>query len=329
MLGPKIRIAVDAMGGDFAPQELVKGSFQAANEADIEIILFGKHDELKAELSKHGKVSNISIVDARSVVSMDESPAIAIRTKPDSSVVLAAKAVSMGEADAFISFGNTGAAMSASFLHIGRISGVLRPAIAVVLPTARGASVLLDAGANTDCRPEVLKQFASMGASYAKAVLNLKNPSIGLLNVGEEASKGNDTLKAAHSLLVSLDDYHGNIEGDDIAKGTVDVIVCDGQTGNIVLKLTEGLASEIFKRIKLAVSANIVSKLGGLLLQGSFKKLKAKLDYEEYGGAILLGINGVAIIGHGKSKAKAVKNGILVAADIVTKNMIDDIKASL
>lgn len=329
MSDTKIRIAIDAMGGDFAPLEVVKGSFLAAFESDIEIILVGKEDELKGELDKYDPNPALTILDAPSAVEMGESPASAVKAKPNSSVSLAAKLVLDGGADAFISFGNTGAAMSAAFLHIGRISGVLRPAIAVTLPTARGASVLLDAGANTDCKPDVLKQFAVMGSAYAKAMLGLKSPTVGLLNVGEEASKGSERLKEAHALMSGVEGFYGNIEGDDIAKGTVDVIVCDGQTGNIVLKLAEGLSSEIFSRIRIAMSSSLTTRLAGLLLKKSFQDLKRELDYEEYGGAILLGINGVAIVGHGKSKAKAVKNGILVAAKIASKNMLADIEQHL
>ncbi len=329
MSGRVIKVAVDAMGGDFAPLEVVKGAIMAKEEASLEIILVGREEELKEELAKHTGAPDFEIIDAASVIQMDDSPANAVKSKPDSSLSLAAKAVSKKEADAFISFGNTGAAMSAAFLHIGRIDGVIRPAIAVTIPTAKGASVLLDAGANTDCKPEVLKQFAVMGSAYARAILKLSNPKVGLLNVGEEESKGSERLKETHVLLSELSNFFGNIEGDDIAKGTVDVIVTDGLTGNIVLKLIEGLATEIFSKIKSAISFSPITKVAGLFLKSSFKRLKKELDYEEYGGAILLGIDGVAIIGHGKSKAKAVKNGILVAASIASTNMIEEIKSDL
>jgi glycerol-3-phosphate acyltransferase PlsX len=326
-----LKIALDAMGGDFAPRETVYGAVAACREFNAEVILVGNEAALQAQLKGINTAGlKLDIQHASETIAMDEHPATAVRHKKDSSLVVANRLVKQGVAVAVISAGNTGAAMTASLFGLGRIAGVDRPAIATPMPTQDGVCVILDAGANADCEPENLVQFALMGAVYAEKVFNLSNPRIGLLNIGEEETKGNKLSIAAHQLLLKSGlNFIGNVEGRDIHRGSCEVIVCDGFTGNVVLKLTEGLASVLFGKIKAAVKTNLLTKIGGLLLQKGFHRLKAQLDDTEYGGALLLGLNGVSIISHGNSNAKAIKNAIRVAWRAAEQDVVGKIANQL
>lgn len=329
-----LTIAVDAMGGDCAPHEIVKGAYNAACELKTaKIILVGEPKAIEIELKRLGKkeeLANLEIQIASDVIEMDEEAAWSIRSKSNSSIVVGTRLVKDGKADAFVSAGNTGAVVSASLLTFGRIKGISRPAIAIVVPTPYKPVVVLDVGATADCKPEYLLQFAQMGSLFTRKILKLENPLIGLLSIGEEKSKGNELVVAAHKLIsLSNLNFYGNVEGKDIPVGKVDVVVCDGFTGNVVLKLMEGLVGTIFKQIKLTSGRSVISKIGGLLLKPALKDLIKQLDHEEYGGAQLLGVNGVCIISHGSSSKKAIKNAIKVAAKTVSENLIEEIEMSL
>jgi len=326
-----LKIALDAMGGDFAPREIVLGAVAACRELNADVILVGDETAVKKELNGIATSGlKLEVYHASEVIAMDDHPANAVRRKKDSSLVVANRLVKEGTAAGVISAGNTGAAMAASLFGLGRIAAVERPAIAVPMPTEKGVSVVLDAGANADCEPENLVQFALMGAVYAEKVLNLKSPRIGLLSIGEEETKGNRLTLEAHGLLKSSGlNFIGNIEGRDIHRGVCEVIVCDGFVGNIVLKMSEGLASVLFNQIKSAVKGNFITTLGGLLLQNAFKQIKSKFDDTEYGGTPLLGLNGISIIGHGNSNAKAVKNAIRVAMRAAEERVVEKIAVAL
>jgi glycerol-3-phosphate acyltransferase PlsX len=326
-----MRIAVDAMGGDLAPREIVLGAVAACQELQAEVVLVGDETAIKKELQGIATAGlKLEIHHASEVIAMDEHPANAVRRKKDASLVVANSLVKQGMAAGVISAGNTGAAMAASLFGLGRIEGIQRPAIASPMPTKTGVSVLLDAGANADCEPENLVQFAMMGAVYAEQVLNLRSPRVGLLSIGEEDTKGNKLTLDAHQLLKESGlNFIGNIEGRDVHQGACEVIVCDGFVGNIVLKLSEGLSSVLFGKIKDGIKSGPVSMLGGTLLQNVFKGLKAQLDYTEYGGAPLLGLNGVSVISHGSSNAKAIKNAIRAALKAVNEDVVARITASV
>jgi glycerol-3-phosphate acyltransferase PlsX len=327
-----MKIAVDAMGGDHAPQMIVKGAVEAAGEQGISVILVGDQKLVEAELAHYCTDGlPIEIKHASEVVQMDEHPANSIRRKPDSSIVVAADLVNSGEAQAMISAGNTGAAMAVATLKFGRIKGIGRPAIGSLLPTLNGAAVILDAGANVDCSVENLLQFAVMGSEYAEKVLKLANPRVGLLSIGEEPSKGNELTKAANAALSRMElNFIGNVEGKDIFHGAADVVVCDGFDGNIVLKVAEGIAEFMLSSLKEEISrSSLLCKLGVLLLQPALRRSKAKLDYAEYGGAPLLGVNGVCIISHGRSDARAIRNAIRAAATAVENDIVNCISASV
>ena len=311
-----MKIAVDAMGGDYAPAVVVEGAIRAARELDIPIILVGDRARIEEELAKHKASSapGISIVHASEVVGMDESPAQAIRKKKDSSLRVCFELVRSGEAGAVVSAGNSGAAMAASIFLLKKVKGVDRPAIAVSLPTMKDPAIVLDAGGNVDCKPIHLFQFALMGEVYAKYVLKKDRPRVGLLSNGEEEGKGNDLTREAHALLKNASiNYIGYIEGRDIYQGGVDVVVTDGFVGNVVLKLSEGLVEAVTTMLKKEIMSGFWSRIGYLLSRGAFRNLKKKIDYAEYGGAPLLGIDGVCIISHGRSNSKAMRNAILRA----------------
>lgn len=316
-----MRIAVDAMGGDYAPQAIIPGVIDALKELKgiAQITLVGKKEIIDKELSLYQTNGlSIAIKDAKDVIEMHESPTVALKTKKDSSIVVATKALRENEVQAFVSAGNTGAVMAGSLMTLGRLKGVFRPAIATVIPTLEGVSILLDVGANVDCKPIHLLQFAMMGDVYAKYILGKSNPTIGLLSIGEEKGKGNVLTFEAFKLISSSSlNFVGNVEGRDIINGKVDVIVCDGFVGNVVLKFGESLAEMIFGFLKRELSKNLKLKLGAYLTKPAFKKFKKLLDYSEYGGAPLLGIKGVCIICHGASSAKAIKNGIRVASEFI------------
>ncbi len=312
-----MRIAVDAMGGDYAPQELVKGSVEAVLASEsLEVVLVGDEARVRAELDRHAPVNGrISVQHASQVIDMDESPATAVRGKPDASIVVAGELVRNRQADAMVAVGHTGAAMVVGAMRLGRIQGISRPTIASPLPTRRGHAVLLDAGATVDCEPHNLLQFALMGAVYAERILGMENPRIGLFSIGEEPSKGNELVKATYPLLKDAGlNFVGNIDGKDVFRGAVDVIVCDGFVGNTILKTAEGLAELIIE---------------GIRDEATRHELVRRMDYSEYGGAPLLGIRGVCIIGHGRSNAKAVANAVRVAALAVTQGMVQRIDEAL
>ncbi len=326
-----MRIAVDAMGGDHAPHEIVKGSVLAADEYNVDIVLIGDERLIKQELERADAVNNsrILIVHTEESISMDESPSQAVRRKRKSSIHLGLKMVKNGEASAFFSAGNTGAVMAASKLILRTLEGVDRPAIAAVIPVDDyGRTVILDVGANVDCKPIHFLQFAIMGSAYAQFILNTNEPKVRLLSIGEEDAKGNEITKTVFNLLKEFKgiNFTGNIEGKEIFKNTTDVIVCDGFAGNVALKTMEATAAYIGKLLKEELNKSISTKIGALLSKPAFERLKQRADHTEYGGAPLLGVNGVSIIGHGSSNDKAVKNAIRVAKEFSEKKVNQYIK---
>ena len=329
-----MRIAVDAMGGDHAPRAIVAGSVEAARLYPhiTRLFLVGDSDALKRELEACGEVpASIEVCHATQVVGMEESPAVAIRRKKDSSISRSVDLVKSGEADAVFSAGNTGAAVAATTLKLRTLEGVDRPGIATVFPTPVKPFVLIDAGATTDCTPDILVQFAVMGSVYSREIIGQSKPRVGLLSIGEEDSKGNEATKDAFKVLEKSSlDFAGNVESRDIFNGVVDVVVCDGFVGNVVLKTSESVAHTISHWIKEECSKNPIRILGALLARGAFKTIKQRSDPAMYGGAPLLGVNGICIIGHGSSSARAVCNGVRVAAESiehrVTHRIVDGIK---
>ncbi|MGE5561413.1 MAG: phosphate acyltransferase PlsX [Chloroflexota bacterium] len=319
-----MRIVVDAMGGDNAPEAVVKGAVEAAEAySDINVVLSGDEQRLRALVGTGGS-GRIEFVHASQVIETGEPPVQALRRKKDSSLVVAINLVRDGKADAVVTAGSTGAFMAGCLLNLGRLPGIDRPALAAVLPTLTGGSLLIDMGANVDCKPENLLQFAVMGSCYAEAILGVARPRVGLLSVGAEESKGSDLVKAAHGLLreaVGLN-FAGNIEARDIPYGAADVVVCDGFAGNVVLKLTEGLASAIFAMLKTELSKSPARKLAAAALRPAFSGLKKKMDYSEHGGAPLLGLKGAAIKCHGSSDARAIRNGVRVARQFVAQGVL-------
>ncbi len=320
-----MKIALDAMGGDNAPHVEVEGALQAAREFGIPVVLVGNREILEAELEKKGGAGlPVSVKNASEIVGMHESPSLAVRRKKDSSMRVAFDLVKNGEADAAVSAGNSGAVMAMAMFVLRKLKGVDRPAIAAVVPTLRGESVVVDVGANVDCKPIHLAQFSVMGEVYAKYLLGIENPTVGLLSNGEEEGKGNDLTRGAHKILKgSALNYIGYIEGRDIYSGNVDVVACDGFVGNIFLKTSEGLAEAIGKMLKEEIGNSLLGKIGYLFAKGSFRRFKKKVDYSEYGGAPLLGINGVGFICHGGSNPKAIKNAIKFAGEFVKNNVND------
>ncbi|PKM42670.1 MAG: phosphate--acyl-ACP acyltransferase [Firmicutes bacterium HGW-Firmicutes-8] len=326
-----MKIVVDAMGGDYAPIEIVKGAIEAAREFEIDIIFVGDEKKVKAELAKYdaGKLP-VSVVHAPEVIEMGEPPAVALRKKKGSSIMIGTKLVIEGFGDAFVSAGNTGAVMGSSLLGFGRVKGIHRPAIASVFPTIKGFTMILDIGANAECDPQNLQQFAVMGNIYSSKILGVDEPKVGLLNIGEEETKGNPLYVEAFKLIKQSNlNFIGNIEGRDITGDVADVIVCDGFVGNVVLKFGEGLARDLMSMIKEELKKNIFVKIGAALVFSQAKGLRKKTDYAEYGGAPLLGVNGVCIICHGTSQARAVKNAIRVAKECVEINVVECIKKSI
>jgi glycerol-3-phosphate acyltransferase PlsX len=319
------------MGGDHAPREIVRGAWEACRENGLEVVLVGDRDALVKEIDELAEpCPALEIVHATETIAMDEAPAVAVRRKKNASVVVAAELVRSGHAKAMVSAGSTGATMAAALLNWGRIPGISRPAIAGVLPTERGVTILLDVGANVDCKPRHLLQFAVMGSLYAQKILGIKIPRVGLVNVGEESSKGNELTQQAYPLLQEAPvNFYGNIEGRDIFQGTVDVAVCDGFVGNVVLKTGEGLAGVLMKMIKREMQQSSLAKIGATLTLPAMRNLRKRLDYSEYGGAPLLGVNGVAIVCHGSSRALAIKNALFRARESVEAGLIGAIGASL
>jgi glycerol-3-phosphate acyltransferase PlsX len=326
-----MKIAVDAMGGDHGPAVVVEGAVAAVREFGVSVILVGDRQAVEAEIRRVGAESlELEVRHASEVVGMAESPSLALRRKRDSSLRVAAELVRDGKAAAFISAGNTGAALAISMFVVGVLRGIDRPAIAAVLPSLRGFTVLIDAGANVAPKPWHLFQFAIMGHVYARDILGLERPRVGLLSVGEEEGKGNDLTREAYDLLKeSRLNFIGNIEGRDIYNGSCDVIVTDGFTGNVALKISESLAEMVGAMIKEELTRDFRSKLGAKLSLPAFARFRRRVDYTEMGGAPLLGIDGAAIICHGASPVKAIKNAVRVAAEWAKAGLNEHIKAAL
>jgi glycerol-3-phosphate acyltransferase PlsX len=327
-----MKIIVDAMGGDHAPGEIIQGCIDAVHEYDISLILVGREDILRDELTKRqAPKEKFEIMHASEVIGTQESPVAAIRKKKDSSMVKAFKLLKEDPERVFVSAGNTGALMAGGLLKVGRIKGIDRPALAPMIPNLGQGTLLIDAGANADCKVENLVQFAIMGSIYIERVLGRKNPTVGLVNIGEEETKGNELTKAAYQMLKDTEFIHfiGNIEPRDIPQGVVDVLVCDGFVGNTILKLTEGLAISLFGMLKEEFTQNTITKIGALMLKPGLRKIKASMDYAEHGGAPLLGIKGGIIKAHGSSNARAIKNairqGMLFIEHQVLKTIMDSV----
>jgi glycerol-3-phosphate acyltransferase PlsX len=327
-----MRIAIDAMGGDYAPAVNVQGAIETVTDTEgIDIILVGDESSIQRELDGKKYLTNrIVIKHASQVVGMDESPSVAIRKKRDSSINRAIELVKNGEADGFVSAGHSGVVMATALLQLGTSKGVDRPAIATIMPSLKSPFVLIDAGVNLRCKPENLLQFALMGSAYCRVIFERSEPRVGLLSIGEEDTKGNELTKEAFKLLKKIDiNFTGNVDGKDIFTGIADVIVCDGFTGNIVLKTSEGLADAIVKILKKEMAEQSVGRIGYLLMKNALIGFKKKTDYDEYGGAPLLGINGTCIISHGRSTAKAIKNALRVAADFSEKRVYETIASDI
>jgi glycerol-3-phosphate acyltransferase PlsX len=323
-----VRIAVDAMGGDFGPAVIVDGALAAARHLDIELALVGRAAELEAMLADVPDRSSLQvrIVDAPDVVAMHES-ASAARRRAGTSIRVAADLVVRGEAAALFSAGHTGATVVAAHTSFGMIRGVDRPALATVLPTRQGMAVLLDAGATVECRPMHLLQFGVMGSTYARVALGIATPRVGLLSIGEEESKGNDLTRDAHRLLKSSSvNFIGNIEGREIYSGTADVIVCDGFTGNVVLKTSEGLVDVVETLLGEELQGTFSSQVGYLLSRRAFRRFRRRVDYSEYGGAPLLGVAGLTFVGHGRSSSKAVRNAVAAASRFASTDFIRQVE---
>ena len=319
------RIALDAMGGDHAPDEIIKGALQAVTEYPVDIMLVGQQEVIQAKLAALGSKlpPRISIVDAREVVEMDDNALTPIRKKRNSSIRVCANLVKEGKADAMVSAGNTGAAMTSAYMVLGMIEGVDRPALAAILPNAKGHTVLLDVGANVDSKPSHLREFAVMGHFYAQMLFGVAEPRVGLLSIGEEEGKGNELTKETFRVMKETGlNFIGNAEGRDVFNGNADVVVCDGFIGNVVLKAGESLGEMVSRTLREEVTRGPIRKIGAVILRSAFDDLKKRMDYSEYGGAPLLGVNGGCIVCHGRSNAKAIKNAVRVARDFVL-NRVD------
>ncbi|HXG88635.1 MAG TPA: phosphate acyltransferase PlsX [Vicinamibacterales bacterium] len=327
-----MRIAVDAMGGDHAPGRIVDGALAAARHLGIGVDLVGRTDMVRAELARHEDADGLDlrIIEAPDVIEMAESPAQALRRKPRSSIRVAAELVANGKAAALVTAGHTGAAVVAAHSAFGMLPGVDRPALAPSVPTRGGSAVLIDAGATVECKPRYLLQFGVMGAVYAKTWLGVQRPRVGLLSIGEEATKGNDLTRDAHQLLkASRLQFVGNVEARDIFSGQADVIVCDGFTGNVALKLSEGLVEMVEELLGEELQSTFSSQVGYLLSRRAFRRFRKRVDYSEYGGAPLMGVAGVCIVGHGRSSAKAVRNAVVMASRFVSGNVLSRVEQEI
>jgi phosphate acyltransferase len=321
-----MRIAIDAMGGDDGPASIIDGALVAARHLQIGLVLVGEGATIDRELARHPRAAalDLRIVDTPEFIAMEEPAASALRRKPRASVRLAAEAVRDGAAEAFFSAGHTGASVVAALGAFGRLPGVDRPALATIIPTRGQPAVLLDSGATVECRPQYLVQFAVMGAAYARVALGCRSPRVGLLSVGEEESKGNDLTREAHQLLKTAPvNFVGNVEGRDVYAGHADVIVCDGFTGNVTLKISEGLVETVQQLLHDELTATFGTRVGYLLSRQAYRRFRKRVDSAEYGGAPLVGVNGLCLIGHGRSSAKAVRNAVAMAARFVSQDLIE------
>ena len=325
-----MHIALDVMGSDRGADELVSGALQALQESSIKITLVGNEDEISSALGKHLQNPAISVLPTTQVVTMGDSPIDAIRKKKDSSMLRAFELLKNQEVDAVVSAGNSGAVMASAIKFLGRLKHINRPAIASVFPTLKGPVVMADVGANVDCRPKQLYQFGVMASAFSKIMFGIPEPRVGLLSIGEEGGKGNVLVKKTHELLSASNlNFIGNVEGRDTFQGDVDVIVCDGFVGNVCLKLSEGLAESVLTMLRDEIAKTFKAKMGYFLAKKAFGNFRKRVDYAEYGGAPLLGLNGTGIICHGRSNAKAIKNAILVADELSSNRVNDHILANL
>lgn len=327
-----MRIALDAMGTDRGPEEMVAGAVQAVTESALDVVLFGDKNILTPLVKSHSEIGSgrLQIVHTTEVVGMAESPIEAIRRKRDSSIVVAFETLRKGEVDAVVSAGNSGATMAAAVRSLGRLPGISRPGIASVFPTLKKPVVMMDVGANVDCRPRHLFQFGVMAAAFSEVILDIERPRVGVLSIGEEQGKGNSLVKKTDDLFRrSSMNYVGNAEGGEIFRGDVDVVVCDGFVGNVCLKISEGLAEALTGLLRIEINKSPLAKVGYFLARGAFKSFKKRIDYAEYGGAPLLGLKGTGIVCHGRSNAKAIKNAIFVAGSLVQNKVNDRIMERL
>ncbi|HEY9761630.1 MAG TPA: phosphate acyltransferase PlsX [Trichocoleus sp.] len=326
----RARIAVDAMGGDFAPAEIVAGAIRAKAELGVDILLVGDPEQIKASTPQPVNLEGIEIVASEGTIEMHEEPLGALRRKPQASINVAMDLVKQKRADAVVSAGHSGAAMAAALLRLGRLKGIDRPAIGAVFPTVvAGKSVLiLDVGANVDCRPKFLEQFAVMGTIYSRYVLGVETPQVGLLNIGEEPSKGNDLAVRAYQLLEEnpIVPFRGNAEGRDVLTGDFDVVVCDGFVGNVLLKFAEAVGEAILQILKEELPQGVRGKVGASILKPNLRRIKQRVDHAEHGGALLLGVAGIAVISHGSSHAPSIFNAIRLAKEAVDNQVLDRIK---
>jgi len=323
-----LRIAIDASGGDHGPGAIIDGALVAARHRQFGLLLVGPSASIERELARHPGAGalDVEVLDAPERIEMAESAAAALRRKPRASIRVAAEAVRDGRADALFSAGHTGASVIAAHAAFGRLPGVDRPALATIIPTRRTPAVLLDCGATVECRPQHLVQFAVMGSAYARVALGLAEPRVGLLSVGEEESKGNDLTREAHQLLKTATlRFVGNLEGRDVYAGASDVIVCDGFTGNVTLKISEGLVETVERLLHEELSSTFGTRVGYLLSRQAFRRFRKRMDYSEYGGAPLVGLNGLCIVGHGRSSPKAVRNAVLMAARFVREHLVESL----
>jgi len=328
-----VHIALDAMGGDYGPEELITGALLAVKQVGVKITLVGDHDLLKSHIDKFDEdpdvLSAFEIVHASEVVEMDEYPVDAIRRKKDSSIMVAFELARSGEVDGVVSAGNSGATLAAALRKLGRVKNVVRPGIASMFPTLKNPVVIMDIGANVDCKSLHLYQFAVMASAFS-SLYDVKSPRVGILSIGEETGKGNTLVKETYELLEKSSlNFIGNVEGRDVYKGDVDVIVCDGFVGNNILKVSEGLAEAIMQMLRNEIVKSPLAKIGYLLAKPAFKRFQKKVDYAEYGGAPLLGINGTGIVCHGKSNSQAIKNAIIEALKMVENDVNDMISKDL
>lgn len=326
-----MKIVLDAMGGDFGPAPNVEAAVQVAREFGWEIALVGRQEMIRPLLVQHNTANlHVPIVHASEVIEMSEHPAQAVKAKKNSSMVVGMQMVRQGDADAFVTMGNTGGALAAALFHLGRIKGIHRPALSSVFPTARGWVFLLDIGANTDVKPEYLLQFGLMGSIYAERVMGIRNPRVGLISNGEEETKGSETVQQAHQLLKRAPiNFIGNVEGRDLPAGNADVFVTDGFTGNVIVKLSEGMGAFIKGMLREEILRTTKSKIGGLLIKDALERIGKRTDYQEIGGAPLLGVDGVVIIGHGRSQARAIRSALMRAAEAVENGVVDAIEQGL
>jgi len=327
----RARIAIDAMGGDHAPAEIVAGALRAREELDVEVLLVGDPQQIEASMKQHNAPSEVEVVPAEGTIEMHEEPLSGLKRKPKASINVSMELVKQGRADGVVSAGHSGAAMAAALLRLGRLKGIDRPAIGAVLPTliASKPVLILDVGANVDCRPKFLEQFAMMGTIYSHSVLGIEEPKVGLLNIGEESSKGNDLAVRTHQMLHDNPriPFIGNAEGRDVLSGNFDVVVCDGFVGNVLLKFAEAVGEVALHILREELPQGLHGRVGTALLKPNLRRIKQRMDHAEHGGGLLLGVAGICIISHGSSQAPSIFNAIRLAKEAVDHNVLDQIQS--